>query len=103
VEKTTTTAAAIIAVLALATTPFLVGSSNLVQSAYAKEKVKDEKSYMYCYKFIETLETEDDQLKTHCYPGDNRGTAKQSCENAREQSLADPDRIVISECETTLK
>lgn len=46
--------AAIIAVIALAAGPFIVGSSNLIQTADAKEKEKESKKVYAGYEFTYT-------------------------------------------------
>ena len=87
--------AAIIAVIALAAGPFIVGSSNLIQTADAKEKEEKTKKVYAGYIFTFT-----------CGPGcegayevntGNRGEDKALCNESRDARIA--DGYIVTQCE----
>jgi hypothetical protein len=90
-SKAVTVLAAIIAVVALAVGPFIVSSSNLVQSAYARQPGDD---FDYCYNY--TLA--DGNTGFECVFHQDNKTSKTTCERGREAFLAANPGATASKC-----
>jgi hypothetical protein len=82
---------AIITVVALAAGPFIASSSNLVQSAYARQPGDD---YDYCFNY--TLA--DGNTGFECIFHEDNKTSKSTCERGREALLATNPGATASKC-----
>jgi len=97
------TTAAILAVVALAAAPFVVSSSNLVQTADAKEKVKEPNKNYNGYRFYYDCTSEDpDCVGTVEVDNGDPKADKATCDAVRDEAISEGgvngEYPVISDC-----